>query len=113
MTKRLMPAVAVLCGVLLGCERGGRAGAAGAPSATRPTTASSATSRPNEGGARSDHVEKTDAQWRAELTPQQYQVLRQKGTERAFTGEYDHLFEPGSYQCAACGLELFTSETKF
>jgi peptide-methionine (R)-S-oxide reductase len=58
-------------------------------------------------------VEKTDAQWRAELTPQQYQVLRQKGTERAFTGEYDHLFEPGTYLCAACGLELFTSETKF
>jgi peptide-methionine (R)-S-oxide reductase len=58
-------------------------------------------------------VEKTDAEWRKELTAQQYAVLRQKGTERAFTGEYDHHFEPGAYLCAACGLELFTSETKF
>ena len=58
-------------------------------------------------------VQKTDAEWRAELTPEQYQVLREKGTERAFTGEYDHTFEPGSYHCAGCGAELFVSDAKY
>ncbi len=58
-------------------------------------------------------VQKTEEQWRAELTPEQYQVLRQKGTERPFTGEYDHVFEPGTYRCAGCGVELFTSDAKY
>ena len=58
-------------------------------------------------------VETTDAQWRAELTPEQYRVLREKGTERPFEGEYDHTFEPGKYQCAGCGEELFKSDAKY
>jgi peptide-methionine (R)-S-oxide reductase len=58
-------------------------------------------------------VSKTESEWRQELTPEQYHVLREKGTERPFTGEYDHTFEPGSYHCAACGAELFRSETKY
>jgi peptide-methionine (R)-S-oxide reductase len=58
-------------------------------------------------------VEKPDEAWRAELTPQQYHVLREKGTERAFSGEYDHVFEPGTYRCAGCGTELFDSDTKY
>jgi peptide-methionine (R)-S-oxide reductase len=58
-------------------------------------------------------VQKTEEEWRAELTPEQFQVLRQKGTERAFSGEYDHVFEPGTYRCAGCGVELFSSDAKY
>src|SRR3954465_12819273 len=58
-------------------------------------------------------VQKSEEQWRQELTPEQYRVLREKGTERAFTGEYDHVFAAGGYRCAGCGAELFESETKY
>lgn len=58
-------------------------------------------------------VNLTDEQWRQKLTAEQYRVLRQAGTERAFTGEYDQVFKKGTYYCAACGAELFSSETKF
>ena len=58
-------------------------------------------------------IEKTEAEWRADLTPEQYDVLRRKGTEPPFTGEYDHVFEPGTYCCAGCGAELFESDAKY
>ena len=58
-------------------------------------------------------VQKSDAEWRQQLTPQQYHVLREKGTERAFTGEYAHAKEPGTYRCAGCAAPLFSSDTKF
>jgi peptide-methionine (R)-S-oxide reductase len=61
----------------------------------------------------SDKVTKSDAEWREELTPEQYNILRKKGTERAFTGEYWDHHEQGVYRCAACGNELFRSEAKF
>jgi peptide-methionine (R)-S-oxide reductase len=56
---------------------------------------------------------KTDAEWREQLTPEQYQVLRRKGTEPPFTGKYVHSKEDGIYRCGACGAELFSSKDKF
>ena len=58
-------------------------------------------------------VEKTDAEWREELTPEQYEVLRRKGTEAPFTGKYVNNHDDGMYHCAACGAALFASDTKF
>lgn len=60
-----------------------------------------------------DKVVKSDAEWKKTLTPEQYQILREKGTEQAFTGKYWNHKETGAYRCAGCGEELFTSSTKF
>ena len=60
-----------------------------------------------------DKVVKSNEEWRELLTPGQFHVLREKGTERAFTGEYWNTKTPGVYRCAACGAELFTSDHKF
>lgn len=57
--------------------------------------------------------EKTEQEWREELTPEQYEVCRNKGTERAFTGEYYDCKDSGMYRCVCCGQELFSSDTKF
>jgi len=93
----LIVVVGLSCAVSLGCAAGKETGM----------------SEKNSTGETTDYAAKSDAEWRKTLTPEQYAVLRQRGTERAFTGEYDHKFDAGTYACAACGQELFTSETKF
>jgi peptide-methionine (R)-S-oxide reductase len=60
-----------------------------------------------------EKVRKADEEWRRELAPEQYHVLREKGTERPWTGEYNATKDPGVYRCAGCGAELFRSEAKF
>lgn len=61
----------------------------------------------------SHKIAKTDAEWRAQLTPEQYRICRQKGTEPAFTGAYYDCHAPGVYRCVCCGAALFEAETKF
>lgn len=55
----------------------------------------------------------TDAEWRERLTPEQYHILREKGTERAYTGAFDKHYDPGEYYCAGCGAKLFESDAKY
>jgi peptide-methionine (R)-S-oxide reductase len=61
----------------------------------------------------SDKIHKSEAEWRQILTPEQFEVTRRKGTERAFTGEYHDCHDDGVYRCVCCGAELFTSDAKF
>ncbi len=66
-----------------------------------------------EAGNKTFEIVKTDAEWRQQLTPAQYKVLRKGGTERAFTSPLDKVYAPGTYKCAGCELPLFSSKTKY
>lgn len=111
----------LVCGLAAGCE-----------SARLPAERSSSHTTDSEGDAEAqvslpenppvvatdstgstDPMSRSEAEWRKILTPEQYHVLREKGTERPYINEYDHHFEEGVYACAACGQELFGSDTKF
>ena len=96
-------------------------GATAANGTGMTTTTSGAAASPGNGTYvaaaedvwKGDKVQLTDAQWRAKLTPEQYHILRQEGTERAFSGDLVNVHGKGKFRCAACGLLLFTSDAKF
>ena len=109
--KPLLAAGFVLLG-LAGCEREQSANVRSAPApGVAPGTSppASAPATPQNGAP----IVRTEEEWRKVLTPEQYHVLREKGTERAFTGKYVETRAAGVYKCAACGLVLFASDTKF
>lgn len=88
-----------------GCDGGS------SPRATKPTEREP--SGPAAEEVSVSKVQRTDEEWRRILTPEQYHILREKGTERAFTGKYWNTKNPGAYRCAGCGEVLFTSDSKF
>ena len=101
--------VAVVCsGFLAGCGAEGPAAVASAKPAP-----DAAAEEPREESMPSEKIEKTEQQWREELTPEQFHILREKGTERAFSGKYWDTKTEGTYACAGCGQPLYSSETKY
>jgi peptide-methionine (R)-S-oxide reductase len=123
MTRSTRIAAAAVVGLFLAATAGprstGRASTPPAPSAaaTAPPEKQPAQIRvysvKRKGFIMTDRVVKTEAEWKKELTPEQFYVTRQGGTERAFTGKYWNNHAKGTYECADCKLDLFSSETKF
>ncbi len=131
MRLRILATMAGLAALAAGCGQSGipdtahaaapqdgPASSAPAPAASRDSTAAE-NAAPARSSAESatwnmkDKIQKTDEEWRAILTPEQYRILREEGTERAFTGALWNLKDEGTYLCAGCGLELFASDTKY
>ena len=117
MTLKIGVAVSLVAGAIV------VAGILGLPYVTGPATGagrqpvesslSQNDGTPKRKGSKMAKITKTDAEWRAQLTPEQYEVMRKKGTERPFTGAYHNSHDKGVFLCAACGLELFKSDNKF
>lgn len=97
--------------LLFACLVALSAAACDAPASGDHVPGASASVHPTTNPA--EKVVKTDAEWKKELTPEQYKILREKGTEPAFTGKYWDNHQKGTYICAACGLELYNSDTKY
>jgi len=104
-TLPILAAVAAV-GLLIGCRRG---------EPITPTTglSASAVASAQEGGTMVEKIVKTDDEWRQELTPEQYRILRKAGTEPAFSSPLDHEERDGVFECAACGLPLYSSQAKY
>jgi len=116
MISRKIFLIGGLFAILAACNRSGTTPAATAP-ATGPDQSKTSQIRlysaAKKGFIMSDKVIKSDAEWRKQLTPEQYHVTREKGTERAFTGALWNNHEKGIYQCVCCDNDLFSSDTKF
>ncbi len=110
MTHRILITV-IAAAIILSLAAMALAGSPG--KAASPAKAKEATMKTASETAPVGHVEHTRAEWRKLLTPEQFHVLREEGTERAFTGRYWNNHAKGIYVCAACGLPLFSSDTKF
>ena len=94
----------------IGCPQGPIVAHASRPGGDGVGAARSEPRVPSRISAMTARIDRTDDEWRRDLTPEQYRVARQKGTERPFSGEYNASREPGTYLCAACGAELFIYE---
>lgn len=104
----------IVCALLCGCGSQDVSAYQGSAPDSRPAIPVNSSVPVNtEPVAMSDDLPKTDAEWREALTPEQYRILREAGTEMAFTGEYWDNKEAGGYLCAGCGQALFDSKTKF
>jgi peptide-methionine (R)-S-oxide reductase len=106
-TQLLAGATSMALGLLTACGQA----PAGKPPSRAPVSPTATNRAPAV--AMKEKIRKSDEEWKKELSPDQYEVLRRKGTERAFTGAYWDHHEKGVYRCAGCGEELFTSEAKF
>ena len=116
-TLFLLPVLVALAGCEVSADQpdNSKTPVAASEDAAMPDSKNDTTAQAKDESAEKEipKVEKTEAEWRKELTREEYQILREKGTERAFTGKYDHTFKPGAYACAGCGMLLFESDTKF
>jgi peptide-methionine (R)-S-oxide reductase len=111
------PGVQAAAGIAAAKPPAGTAGKDDADSAgagtNQPRTSERQGSKGTNVDEKADKVRKSEREWKKVLSPEEFNVLRKKGTEAPFVNKYDHHFEPGTYVCAGCGAELFESDTKF